>query len=154
MQLTVIPADSVICQDGTCYGRLSWEGTPLNIHAVQWKDSKGWIEFKDGSPNEDIDSLPDWVSNAIAVWQQAYDEEHKEPLPPTAKENKGQASILLQDTDWAAAPDISNPLLSNPYLVNQEEFLTYRNAIRKIAIYPTEGYLTWQEEPKAIWQTS
>ena len=154
MKLTIIPLDGAVYKNDISYLSLSWEGTPLNIHALQWKDSKGWIEFKDGLPNEDIDSLPDWVFNAIAAWQQAYDEEHKEPLPPSAKENKGQASILLQDTDWTTASDISNPLLSNPYLANQEEFITYRNIIRQIAVYPTDGYLTWQEKPKAIWQTS
>jgi hypothetical protein len=154
MKITIIPEDKVVCQEGTCYGPLIWEGTPSDIHAIQWKDSKGWIEYEDGKPNEDIDTLPSWTTNALVAWQVAYDEDHKPPGPPTAKENKGQASILLQDTDWTTAPDIANPLLSNPYLANQEEFITYRNSIRNIAVYPTDGYLNWEEVPKAIWQTS
>lgn len=151
MNITIIPDDGTVCKNGICYTPLTWEGTPSDIHAIQWKDSKGWVEYEDGKPNEDIDTLPSWTANALVVWQQAYDEEHKEPLPPTAKENKGQASILLQDTDWITAPDISNPLLSNPYLANQEEFITYRNAIRQIAVYPIDGYIKWEEEPKEIW---
>ena len=154
MKLTIIPLDGAVYENDVSCLSLTWEGTPLNVHALQWQDVKGWIEYNDGKLNEDITVLPDWAYNAMDAWQVAYDEAHKPPPPPTAEENKGQASILLQDTDWTTASDISNPLLSNPYLANQEEFITYRNIIRQIAVYPTDGYLTWQEKPKAIWQTS
>jgi hypothetical protein len=76
------------------------------------------------------------------------------PPPPTAEENKATAVYKLQLTDWATIADVGNPQMSNPYLANQEEFITYRNSIRTIAVYPTDGYLNWEEEPKAIWQTS
>lgn len=59
MRLTIIPIDKTIGIDGTFLsnveGDLSW--IPTNIHAVQWYDTWGEIEYNDGSPNEKIEEL-------------------------------------------------------------------------------------------------
>jgi hypothetical protein len=65
---------------------------------------------------------------------------------------KAKAKVLLSQTDWAVLPDVSDPLKSNPYLTNVNEFLAYRNAIRAIAVTPTAGWLTWPDIPKAVWR--
>jgi len=43
---------------------------------------------------------------------------------------------LLSATDWTSIADVSNPAVSNPYLMNQSEFLSYRSQLRQLAVYP------------------
>jgi len=73
------------------------------------------------------------------------------PSPPTAEENKQTAAGLLSATDWTTIADVGNPQLSNPYLANQAEFLTYRNAVRQYAVYPVAGNITWPALPTENW---
>lgn len=75
MRLTIIPSDGAVYKDGLCYSNLIWDGTPANIHALQWFATKGWIEFNDDNPydnhkptNENIIELPQWALNAINAW--------------------------------------------------------------------------------------
>jgi hypothetical protein len=154
MKLTIIPSDKAVYKDNLCYLNLTWEGTPINVHALQWLDFSGSIEFNNGAQNEDITSLPDWANNAIAAWQIAYDEAHKpapDPLPPTVEENKMTASGKLFQTDWTTIPDVSDPTKSNPYLSNTQDFVGYRNAVRQYAVYPIAGNIDWPMVPTAVW---
>lgn len=73
------------------------------------------------------------------------------PYVPTAEDNKQIAVNLLTQTDWTTIPDVADPALSNPYLTNQAEFITFRNQVRPIAINPTPGNLTWPQTPVATW---
>jgi hypothetical protein len=66
-----------------------------------------------------------------------------------ATENQATASQLLSATDWTTIPDVINTA-NTPYLTNQNEFLVYRNAIRKIAVNPTWDAV-FPEQPTAIW---
>lgn len=77
MRLTIIPIDGAVYKDGLCYSHLVWEGTPSNIHALQWFDTQGWIEYRqtnpfenDRLPNETITELPQWALNAVAAWEE------------------------------------------------------------------------------------
>lgn len=151
MKLTIIPVDRAVYEDGLCYSNLVWEGTPLNVHALQWQDIAGWIEYID-QPNENITVLPEWADNAMAAWTVANTPvPPPPPVPPTAEQNKNTASQLLANTDWTTIPDIANPI-NDPYLANQDEFIAYRNEIRKIAVYPTAGYLVWATPPIEVWK--
>jgi hypothetical protein len=155
MKLTIVTSDGKVCKDNLCYSSLTWDGTPADVHALQWLDISGSIEFLNGvNPNEDIAVLPDWANNAMASWQVAYDNAHKpapEPLPPTADKNKLTASNLLSATDWTTVADVSNPSVSNPYLSNVSEFLTYRNVVRQYAVYPVAGNIVWPTLPTENW---
>lgn len=73
------------------------------------------------------------------------------PTPPTEGENKTTASHLLSATDWTTIADVSNAQLSNPYLGNQAEFITYRNAVRQYAVYPVAGNIDWPTVPTENW---
>ena len=64
--------------------------------------------------------------------------------------NKQQATTLLQQTDWTTIPDVSNPEVSDPYLVNTNEFVAYRNEIRKIAVNPPVT-VTFPKMPDEVW---
>ena len=72
------------------------------------------------------------------------------PPPPTAAQNKATASKLLSNTDWTTIPDVANPI-NDPYLGNQDEFVAYRNEIRKIAVNPPAGDIVWATPPTEVW---
>ena len=147
MKLTIIPIDGAVYEDEISYLGLVWEGTPSNVHALQWQDIAGWIEYVD-QPNEDIIVLPEWADNAMAAWTVANTP--IPPEPPTAEQNKATASQLLTNTDWTTIPDVANPI-NNPYLGNQSEFIAYRNVIRAIAVYPPAGEIVWATPPTEVW---
>ena len=48
---------------------------------------------------------------------------------------KKQASALLYETDWTTIPDVANPA-NTPYLMNQADFIAYRNQVRQLAVNP------------------
>jgi hypothetical protein len=150
MKLTIIPIDGAVYEDGLCYLNLVWEGTPADVHALQWQNTEGWIEYKDVTiPNEVITVLPQWADNAMAAWTVANTPVPIEP--PTAEDNKAFASFLLSETDWTTIADVADPI-NSPYLDNQGEFISYRNLVRQIAVYPTAGDLIWPVKPNEVWK--
>lgn len=77
MKLTIIPSDRTVYVDGVSKGPLDLSvcNIPSNIHALQWKETSGWIEYEenaDGSrfQNEEIQQLPDWATASYTVWSQ------------------------------------------------------------------------------------
>jgi hypothetical protein len=149
MILTIIPIDGCVIINGVNYTKLSWNGTPVDVHALQWQEIEGWIECIDiNVPNEFITALPNWTDNAIAAWDVANTPVPIEP--PTAEDNKAFASNLLSATDWTTIADVADPI-NSPYLANQAEFITYRNLVRQIAVYPTAGDLVWPVAPTEVW---
>lgn len=91
MRLTITPIDGAVYKDNAVYSGLVWAGTPDSVHAVQWFDTYGWIEFRNGTPNQDITALPQWTDNALAAWQAAYDDAHRPPTLEEAKDAKRAA---------------------------------------------------------------
>ena len=60
---------------------------------------------------------------------------------------KEQAVRFLQLTDWAALTDLNT---GSPKLLNQNEFLIYRQTIRSLIVNPIENP-TWPAMPTAKW---
>lgn len=77
------------------------------------------------------------------------------PAGPTPEEiqaqNKQQASSLLSQTDWTTIADVADPT-NNPYLANQAEFITYRNLVRNIAVYPPTTPVVFPALPIEVWE--
>lgn len=78
MRLTVIPSDAAVYVDGEVRVPLNLSscGIPADVHALQWYDTRGWIEFSDDGdpftprkPNENIDALPTWADACVQVWE-------------------------------------------------------------------------------------
>lgn len=65
--------------------------------------------------------------------------------------NKAAASQRLYETDWTTIPDVSNPAMSNPYLLNAVEFAKYRSEIRAIAVNPPITVSEWPVKPDEVW---
>lgn len=63
---------------------------------------------------------------------------------------KIQASKLLYETDWTTIPDVADPTKSNPYLVNVQDFVVYRNALRQLAVHPVADPV-WPVKPTSQW---
>lgn len=63
---------------------------------------------------------------------------------------KKKASELLYATDWTTIPDVANPSDSNPYLINQREFMTWRSEIRQLAVNPVADPV-WPTQPTPQW---
>lgn len=83
MRLTIIPIDGAVIKDNQSYINidLSSCGIPSNIHALQWFDTKGWIEFENPvdpfapkQANEIIDALPDWALACVSAWESCVSE--------------------------------------------------------------------------------
>jgi hypothetical protein len=149
MLLTIIPVDGNVSKDKVVYIDLDLSSCaiPSNIRALQWQETKGWVEFWD-KQNEDITELPSWVNCCLTKWDEAN---NPPPYVPTAEDNKLKAIKLLQDTDWTTIPDVSDPTKSDPYLFNVNDFVTYRNAVRQYALNPVAGDITWPTLPQEVW---
>jgi hypothetical protein len=79
MNLTIIPIDEAVYIDGFSFSGLQLSA-PSDVHALQWKATKGWVEFVDSDEgvkpqNEPITELPEWALAAIAKRQEAKDVE-------------------------------------------------------------------------------
>jgi len=152
MKLTIIPSDQAVDIDGNTKKPLIWEGTPDDVHALQWDQDAGDIELKNPTRNEPITELPQWALNAVASWEVGPAPVPIPPPPPATKEsNKRRASNMLGDTDWTTIPDVADPTKSNPYLTNTDEFLAFRNLVRAIAINPPDGDIVWPVQPSPVW---
>jgi hypothetical protein len=63
------------------------------------------------------------------------------PVPAPTPEQliaqcKATATGILQATDWTSIADVGDPTKSNPYLVNQAAFISYRSTVRNLAVNP------------------
>lgn len=76
MKLTIIKNDGAVYKDSVSYANLSLPTVPSDVHALQWNNDKGHIEFVDNvKVNELITELPSWANDALTAWQTAYDAE-------------------------------------------------------------------------------
>jgi hypothetical protein len=81
MKITILPSDQAVYKDGVSYLGLTLNSVPTNVHALQWDNNAGHIEYKNHvKPNETISALPQWANDAVVVWQQAYDAEEAAKL--------------------------------------------------------------------------
>jgi hypothetical protein len=63
-----------------------------------------------------------------------------------------QAKTILTSTDWTSISDVGDPAKSNPYLVNQAEFIAYRSTVRNYAVNPVE-FPDWPTQPTEQWSS-
>jgi hypothetical protein len=60
---------------------------------------------------------------------------------------KLKAQSILNDTDWVTLSDVTT---GSPRLINQTEFLTYRNTVRALVVTPVAEPV-WPVKPTAVW---
>ena len=66
---------------------------------------------------------------------------------------KQKAVALLQATDWTTIPDVADPAVSTPYLMNQATFAAYRSQVRALAVNPVANPV-WPVQPNEEWSQS
>jgi hypothetical protein len=88
MKLTIIKDDGAVYKDNKNYLKLNLNSIPSNVHALQWNNDNGHIEYVEGIDNvfnEKITELPSWANDALNEWQIAYDAEQKAIADAKAK---------------------------------------------------------------------
>lgn len=79
MKITIIKDDGTVYKDDIVITRLSLSTIPSDVHALQWNNDIGHIEFVNNvKANETITELPSWANDALNAWQKAYDLEEAE----------------------------------------------------------------------------
>jgi len=101
-RITIIPDDGNVIVDGEAR-TVSMAGIDPTIHAVQWFDTAGEIEFNDGKPHEQIDDISPF-QGFVQRWNNAA------TPPPTFAQLKalkrrdfvteGVNRIAAQVPDW------------------------------------------------------
>lgn len=95
--------------------------------------SAGTYQYVNGGPVVEVDGQ--WFTSFVVVDMDA--EQIAAKNVELADNNKTRATTILTNTDWTAIPDVADPLKSNPYLMNQADFVAYRSTVRAIAVNPT-----------------
>ena len=112
----------------------------INYVGTQWiltGDSYDGLDWLDQSPKPtqaELDAL--WPSTQETIAKQ---------------DCKKQAQELLYTTDWTTIPDVALPE-NNPYLINQPDFIAYRNIIRGYAVNPVANPV-WPTPPTEQWSS-
>ncbi len=148
MRITIIIADKAVYKNGVCYNKLDLSSAPSNVHALQWFTTSGWIEFNNGTRNQQITQLPSWANQCVAKWD-AADYLEKNPPPPSNEQLiancKETARAWLLLTDYATLPDVINRL------VNHADFVAFRATVRELYINPVANPV-WPTLPDAQWK--
>lgn len=84
------------------------------------------------------------------VVTEATPEEVAQRKTQCQQQNKTKAEDMLKASDWSQYPDVTNQL-NIPHLVNSEEWVIYRAAVRAIAINPPISVTEWPTKPEEIW---
>lgn len=73
-RLTIVVGDGAVYRDEQTFINLDLSSCniPNGIHALQWINGSGFIEFIDPVPNENIYTLPSWALSCVDIWEQAY----------------------------------------------------------------------------------
>lgn len=133
MRLTIIPIDKAIGIDGVFFSNieedLSWISP--NIHAVQWYDTWGEVEYNDGTPNERIEDLGIFEQAIQTVENQKVIIENKR-IEEEAKidwwrEFRSKRNYLLASSDWTQIPDVQ---LTES---QKEQWRVYRQTLRDLS---------------------
>lgn len=136
MRITIIPSDKSIGINGEFLLKIeqdiSW--IPENVHAVQWYDNWGEVEYRDGSPNERIEELGIY-EQAIVDFnneiQRIDNEKIAEELAAEAardywEELRDLRNGRLTQSDWTQVSDA--PLTE----VQKTSWQTYRQQLRDL----------------------
>jgi len=153
MRLTIIPSSKYIAVDGEGLLKiqqdLSW--IPSNVHAVQWYDTWGEIEYDDGSLNERIEEL--------GIFEQAVEDYNNEKQRIQDELDAFEASrdyweelrVLrnrrLSECDWTQVADVQ---LSD---TQKAEWTLYRRQLRDLPENITDSKPLVLDQNHPSWPT-
>lgn len=85
-------------------------------------------------------------------WKYVLGEAPVPPPPDYSAQNKTEAMSRLQETDWVEVPSVSDTA-NAPHLVNYQEFISYRLALRAIAVNPPTEPAVFPDLPQENWSS-
>ena len=138
MRLTVVPSDKIIIKDGKEYKVTDLSYLDSNIHAIQWYDDKGEIEYVDGTSNLVITDITPY-NQCVTDWEAAKTKEAEANVYTDEQWQNWFREIrdeLLLDSDWT---QVSDNKLSDS---KKTEWQTYRQKLRDM---PTTKPRTYEE---------
>ena len=136
MRLTVVPSDKIIIKDGKEYNVSDLSYIDSNIHAIQWYDDKGEIEYVDGTSNLAITDITPY-NQCVTDWEAEKTKEAEANVYTAEQWEKWFRDIrneLLTDSDWTQLSD--NQLTDS----KKTEWQTYRQALRDMPTTKTGTY--------------
>jgi len=156
MRLILVPSDKTIIIDDEHLHNVqqdfSW--VPSNVHALQWYENYGDIEYNDGTPNLRIEDL--------GIYQQAVTDHANEKI-----RLREEQEAYLNSYDWASEirRQRSNRLTASDWVVIKAretntdvpaEWLTYRQELRDLPSTVSEsGYREiCQDSTHSSWPTA
>jgi len=90
MRITIIPEDGYVSVDGVGYTGISMNGVPEDIHAVQWYENVGEIEYVGDVPNATVSNI-DTLQPIINRWQAEKDRQDALEADPYYEDTLEQA---------------------------------------------------------------
>ena len=93
MRLTVVPSDKIIIKDGKEYKVTDLSYLDSNIHAIQWYDDKGEIEYVDGTSNLEITDM----AIGLDLTKRSVQDNLKEQKLPWAQAKSFRGAAVLGD---------------------------------------------------------
>lgn len=141
----VVPADNIIIVDGI--GLRFDYIKPKNVHAIQWHNGKGHVEFADGSPNADVADYITQVLPYVELWEAEKKRLEEEQARIEAEEleryNSEEARFerLRSERNARIAATDFYLLADYPITEEQKEVLSaYRQALRDL---PSQEGAPW-----------
>jgi hypothetical protein len=108
-------------------------------------------DYQTGQPEGEDDQVIFWNSEKLGDFptqdklDSAVNESNKLKI---RKANKQKAIELLSKSDWSVNPDVTSGSVK---LTNQQDFISYRNWIRQIAVNPPDVELVFPDCPAEVW---
>ena len=137
MQLTIVPSDSKVGVDGSFLLQLDLSGCgiPPGVHALQWIEVTGWIEFdydiaKRVKPqNQEISALPSWANACVEVYNRSLP---PPPSPPTPDEITAETINTAAGDLQAVSYLTTNEMATHITPESRQEVTDYIHAVANI----------------------
>jgi len=123
---------------------LSSYGIPSDIHALQWLDNQGEIEYIDKiNVNTVLTELPAWASSIVADFDLVLSAEEQDTEEEMGRKVRIMRTHLLSDCDWTQLPDNQSRITE----AQLQAWNTYRQELRDLptqagfpfnVVYPTK----------------
>jgi hypothetical protein len=166
--VTVVPSDRVILVNGEA---LQFDADSFilmsghdGVHAIQWHEGKGHIEFEDGSPNKEIKGKADYKSQ-IEYYVGLFDKETARLAKEKEEAEKAAEEFYnSEEQRWVRLRTKRNELIAETdYLMMEDYPITdecraafegYRQALRDITSQDgapwTDDTIPWPAKPEIV----
>ena len=87
MRVIILPKEGTVTIDGEGLGEIDMSKVPDDIHALQWYDTRGEIEYID-NPDDDVEGKPNKLIDKLPAWANKLTKDHAKKKKEIEEENK------------------------------------------------------------------